>query len=928
MKTLLKQLSFLEPFIADGAKIMLGLFLFVAVALFLIHGLLAIFFPYPLDYGEAPLIDQAARLAAGQNIYRAEITAPPYTVTNYPPLYILLLAPFVYLAGPGFLAGRLISILSAVASAMFLGLIIYTYTRERLAAAVTGVLFLAIPYVVHWSGLLRVDLFALALSTAALYILVRWPTTRWGLVAAGLLLTAAIYTRQSYLLAAPLAAFVWLWTQERRRAIELAALVGGLSLILFIILNILTRGGFFFNVVMANLNEFDLGRLSQKLTDLAAVAPLLLIFGLAFLFLGRSRFYPWPLLTPYLIGAALAALTIGKIGSNVNYFLELSAALSLAAGALVYWSRQYPWRHIALFILLALQTGWLMQTTLEQTLDNQLTARRGDAAAITDLAGMIAEAGGPVLADEYMGLIPLQNRPLYLQPFEVTQLTRAGRWDQTALLESIEQQTFPLILIHYFPFSLIHEERWTPEILSAIEQHYRPVRMQAGTVVYRPQEEQNEAVVPPPTLGSGFSSGQAQLGPLHRLGRTPYMLQPHLAVNPTNPDHLAAIVTTTSYPECDDVARCQADLLLLTSTDGGATWTEQRPFAKAGEFSTEGIVAFGPDGTLYVLGIRDGTITLNSTHSDAGYEISRSKYQEVTRAQVSARPWLRIDPRSGTLFLSYAAQYREILATPSLNRSTDAGLHWSSTTRADQGVAIADIVTGQVTPPADIQVLLGAGNNLALVWTWSPQAWSWPRRVWLATSADGGESFSTPRQLAETWGAINTAAQNGAYYLVYRPGTEQAQDLALAASYDGGQTWVSSLINGNISLTFDVDKAPGIGVAPDGTIDLVFYAHGEDAAGCALDLASWQETLKTGWRDSCLYHVYYTFSRDGGQSFSQPLQLNQALIPGERFVRWAGVSTAGSHIAVASTEAYAYPIWIEAQDDGAGTQAVTVRIER
>jgi len=482
----------LGPHVEDGATIMLLLFLCVAVAIFFVHAALAVFHPYPLDYGEAPLVDQAMRLAAGQNIYRPDISSPPYTIANYPPLYVLSLAPFVKLFGPSFLAGRLISILCALASAAFLALIVYTPSRDRVAAVTTGLLFLAVPYVVGWSSLLRIDLLALALSTAGLYVAARWPTTRRGLVVSALLLVAAIYTRQSYALAAPLAAFVWLWTHDRRQALRLAALVGGLSLLLFLVLNILTRGGFYFNIVTANVNEFDIERVQQKWRELREAVPILLVLGGAFLFLAPRRVRTWPLLAPYLVGACLSAVTIGKIGSNINYLLELSVALSLVAGAFVVWSRERPWLRAGLLVLLAIQTGLLMQATLRGPVEGLkwrvLPARDPNDLDFENLNWVIKSADGPVLADEFMGLMTLQNKPLYIQPFEVTQLANAGLWDQTPLLESIRRQEFPAIFIHHFMGYPVYKERWTPEMLSAIMESYAPADFLAETIVYRPRD--------------------------------------------------------------------------------------------------------------------------------------------------------------------------------------------------------------------------------------------------------------------------------------------------------------------------------------------------------------------------------------------------------------------------------------------------------
>jgi hypothetical protein len=108
------------------------------------------------------------------------------------------------------------------------------------------------------------------------------------------------------------------------------------------------------------------------------------------------------------------------------------------------------------------------------------------------LEKLVADANGPVLADEYMGLSLLAGRPLYLQPFEVTQLAWAGVWDQAPLLESIHAQAFSLILIYDRPW---YTERWTAEMLAAIESDYQLSALVADTKVYRPFNRTPEAAV-------------------------------------------------------------------------------------------------------------------------------------------------------------------------------------------------------------------------------------------------------------------------------------------------------------------------------------------------------------------------------------------------------------------------------------------------
>lgn len=470
--------------------------------LFLHTEALSITFPYPLDYGEAPLVDQALRLLAGEPLYRPALETPPYTISNYPPLYVIAVAPGVALWGPNFWGGRLLSTLSALAVGVLLGALVWRTARDALAALVAAGLFWAFPFVVHWSGLLRIDLLALALSLAGVYVLVRAPERRSALFFGAVLLAAAAYTRQSYALAAPFAAFVMLWaTQGPRRAFTLAALVAGMGGMIFLALNVLTRGGFYFNIVTANVNEFGMERLRWNLEQFWKAAPVLAILGGAMVIaFPAARPKGWAVAAPYLVGGALTALTIGKIGSNVNYFMELCAALSLTAGMAVAWSRSArsgrPIRWLALPLLLAL--GWQalhMTAVAEREYIPRTTSRWEVLDELRALDAAVARVEDPVLADEYMGLLTLQGRRLYLQPFEVTQLAWAGVWDQTDLVAQIRNGEFGAVLIHYFPASEVYRERWTAEMLAAIEEAYRPVAEYADTRVYRPRAEESAAPV-------------------------------------------------------------------------------------------------------------------------------------------------------------------------------------------------------------------------------------------------------------------------------------------------------------------------------------------------------------------------------------------------------------------------------------------------
>jgi len=907
----------LRPYFSEGAKIVLSFFLVAAVIIFSLHAFLSVAYRYSLDYGEAPLIDQAIRLSAQENIYRPDISTPPYTIANYPPLYVISLIPFLNWFDSPFHMARVISVMATLLSGAFISLIIFNFSKNRFAALIAAMLFFASPYVVQWSGLARIDSLALALATGALFVLVRWPKERWGWIAGGLLLVAAAYTRQSYALAAPLAGFVWLWIQEKRHAIALALLVGGLGIALFLLINILTDGGFYYNIITANVNAFSWERLKDNLAQLWRDNYIILALSALFLFIGWRSQKSWPILAFFLVGAFLSALTIGKIGSNLNYFLELAAALALIGGALVAWSETYPWRNTAVLLLIAIEIGLLLRSSMQLNVDWILGQRYLDFNAMQMLEQEVKAMDGPVLADEYMGLLTMNDRPLYLQPFEVSQLANTGMWDQQPLLDEIKNQNIDGILIHHFDTSPLFKERWTAEMLIAIDEYYRPVKTLAGTVMYIPKGESEISKVPAPTTGPADTAPPLWEGAPISIGPAAFVSEVSLTIDPSNPNQLAATTTRTSKQDCEQ-PNCIVQLLLYTSQDGGETWQDRATFGQQQVAVDHGQVVFDPNGVLNTLAFRNGVVVLSqTTFAEADLE-TLAGFEDATSALVSAQPWLRVHPETGELFMTLDAQEGNLLyVTPSLKRSND-GVRWSITSRADQHISASDIFSPRATGPDDIQVLFGNGDNVSLVWVWDPEPWTWPRTVWMANSSDGGSTFGEPAPILKTWGPINTSSANGNFAVAYRVGDETNQQLAVATTSDNGQTWSSTIASGNVPLYFDPDKGPGIGMSADNTIDLVFYAKDNPDANCV---------LTTGAVDPCTYNVYFTSSSDGGLSFAEPIQLNQQPIRGKDFARFYGVSQPGSHLAVASDNEFAYPIWVGTPETGQ-TQIYTAKIQR
>ncbi|MBK8021624.1 MAG: hypothetical protein IPK19_09380 [Chloroflexi bacterium] len=459
-----------------------------AALLFFQHAQRAINFPFTLNYGEGPLLDQTMRLLRGDVLYTPELTEPPYTITNYPPLFIIAQAPFAASSGPGFWYGRIISTAATVAAALMLSLLAHALTRDVIASAAAGLSLLAIPYIFHWSALARIDALALALSLAGLYVLAQDPGRWFNVFASILLLTAAIYTRQTYLLTAPLAAFVWLLgRRDVYRALVFAVGLASLVLAIFAISMVLTRGGFFLHLISANANGLDFSLISFYASEIGRSLPLFVMGGVISLIVGGIWKRPaWWLVAAYALGALLSALTIAKIGSDVNYLWEFSAGLCLLAGLLIAVARRLPILRAALLIALAIQI--LLATDLSRTKYNALLEDRlVKSEALASVVFYLETHNDPlILADELTGELVISGRQIAFQPFEFSQLSRDGVWDESPFIAALERGEYPVVMV-YQPFTnpTLRFERWTQAMLRVLNDRFRPDFISGETTVYR-----------------------------------------------------------------------------------------------------------------------------------------------------------------------------------------------------------------------------------------------------------------------------------------------------------------------------------------------------------------------------------------------------------------------------------------------------------
>jgi hypothetical protein len=200
-----------------------------------------------------------------------------------------------------------------------------------------------------------------------------------------------------------------------------------------------------------------------------------------------SKSGPRKMLYFYFVLAGLTTVTLGKIGSDMNYFIEFLAAAAILAGLfcqealnrlkapLIRWT--------ALAMLLAAICQW---TVMPGTFNRFQTVARGTEPHPFDpLTEMIRKIEGPILA-ENMGILIAAGKPVLFEPYGFAQLAYNGLWDEKKILDRLDRKEFPLILLETNLWRFRQTSRFTPGFVAHLRANYRPVKIIAGQILCLP----------------------------------------------------------------------------------------------------------------------------------------------------------------------------------------------------------------------------------------------------------------------------------------------------------------------------------------------------------------------------------------------------------------------------------------------------------
>jgi len=480
--------------------------------------------PYQLNYGEGLIAWQAAHITDPARAY-APIDHYPYVVFQYPPFYLLLTRAVGAVTGDLLTAGRSVSALSAALLCLVIGGITFQVLprradrKMRLLVAVFAGALPATLYNFNWTWLARVDTLAVLLSFGGVALFAARTSSAPVQILASVLMTAALFTRQTAL-AAPLACLLVAILIDRRIALRMLLTLSILGGGVLAWLTWWTRGEVLLHLFRYNQNPFSIARAALGvLMNTRHVAGLLVLaaggsWSVLKTVSASMRQRRWNLLAAnlransyrrgvfllalYSMLAWLSTLAFGKEGSDINYFLEWNVTLAPLAGVLLFRAapamanRMHlppPWLAVLAIPPLLLNTGFDQARNGWLRVFGPVSAADQQRRDVFDRARAEVQAAPGRVFSEDMNLLYKSGKDIPADPTMIQCLAVAGMWDERPFLQLIQEHGFSLIVA----YDLSSRERYSPAVAAAIERAYQETKTIGDYRFYSPRPVVSDA---------------------------------------------------------------------------------------------------------------------------------------------------------------------------------------------------------------------------------------------------------------------------------------------------------------------------------------------------------------------------------------------------------------------------------------------------
>lgn len=500
---------------------MLGTLLW-RLSLFIERMIWAVRYPSELDYGEGIVWEQMNKIVSGHGY--GPINGFPAIVFHYPPMYHLLTWMLSSATGTNALAaGRALSAFSGIAAATVAGLITAQLVENSsrsvrcLCGATAGLVALSCLPIVLWAPMMRVDMVASALTLAGLYLAMHAVKRPQFIYSAAIAFVAAVYTKQT-MIAAPAAVFLtllWLRPQSAIRGIITCLALGFLMLGT---LGVETEGGFWRHIFLYNVNRFEPSRfiLIPSQIGVHFLFVIIAVFGLVStvtslinIFVKTRRVSEVGERLPadativrsiiagsYFFFSSVMLILVGKIGSNINYFVDWFFALSIFSGVALRQAvgatnkigtvRNIPYYKLVLSVVIPVfiagQAILLPVPTKWGPID-----RPGHQAELQRLVTRIRAAERPVISDDMVSILQAGKNVVW-EPAIFAELSATGLYDERPIVRMIRNKDFAFFVTEGDRGSRLFNQRYSPAVAQAMADAYPRRQNLAGYVLHLPAD--------------------------------------------------------------------------------------------------------------------------------------------------------------------------------------------------------------------------------------------------------------------------------------------------------------------------------------------------------------------------------------------------------------------------------------------------------
>jgi hypothetical protein len=400
---------------------------------------------------EAIVALHSSMLANGQGIY-FDLNRYPFTVSPYGPIFYAVSGYLHKWGLPPYLGGRMLSFAALLVAVWLCWRGLGYLTRNPYARVSGAILAASTSNLLVWGTVGQVDMLAACFSLAAFTVFLEYRERCKvrALVFSGALVILAVLTKQTSLAAAA-AIGLTLLVEDRKRAAWWILATGAAGATVLWTMNVVTHGHYYDDAIVANIAPFHMSlfKLRQHISYLLLTGSGVLLVACAGLWRLSRRVAPLYLYAT--LALCIWVLTAPKIGSDLNYQLEMMLALCMCAGSALdqlgffpsLFSAQRTW-------VTLLQVPLLLHVVLNITLTTKTIAERAMLEPFkrreTEALKPFVNRPGRILSVQYDSLVYYRGR-MDVEPYIYSLLVQAGRTDPAPLLRDILDKRLPAVIL-------------------------------------------------------------------------------------------------------------------------------------------------------------------------------------------------------------------------------------------------------------------------------------------------------------------------------------------------------------------------------------------------------------------------------------------------------------------------------------------------